>query len=213
MLHISLNKKEVDMWRFCHIIRKMVQPKKATTTTTNSIRTEYIECRKSIFSFSCDFFAMMILVRTYNVMCCVVHEHFVVSDYYIYFERTYGRLSDCIGKIEHLVSFTLLLSLSLSLAFPRFRRTMYNQQQLCDWLLLAQKRENHCNIAAHKLWFFITVMQFLNGLLNVILCNFPNEKKLPQFTLEYSLVSIKLKKINAFEGRKKERIKSTQHTY
>lgn len=106
------------------------------------------------------FLSMMILVCTYNVICCVVHEHFVVFDYFIYFVS------------EQTASYPIALEkLSIRYLSTSVSRSAYNVTATM-WLATAPQKEK--SIAT--LWFFITVMQFLNGLLNIILCNFTNER-------------------------------------
>lgn len=135
------------------------------STTTNSIQfkpnTPNTPNAGRAFSLShAIFLSMMILVCTYNVICCVVHEHFVVFDYFIYFVS------------EQTASYPIALEkLSIRYLSTSVSRSAYNVTATM-WLATAPQKEK--SIAT--LWFFITVMQFLNGLLNIMLCNFTNER-------------------------------------
>lgn len=119
----------VSSGRWCN--RKKQQPQ---IQYNPSVRNAGRAFSLSLSSSLVQLFSMMISVRSYNITCCVVHEHFVVSDYFIYFrvnKWTYCKLSDCTEKIEHLVSFPL------SLAFP----LSPSVQQLGVGLLFDTKRK------------------------------------------------------------------------
>lgn len=84
MLHIVY--KNCMYVTFFHIVRKMVQRKKK--------RIQFEPSVYSVRNAGRAFFALMQFFddgfRTYkyNVIGSVLHEHFVVSDYFIYFEWT-----------------------------------------------------------------------------------------------------------------------------
>lgn len=120
----------------------------------NSIRIEYWKPEECFFfSISCDFSTVYNV--KYNVMWCVVHEHehFVVSQYFIYYERTNCKLSNC--NVVSLSLFTYNLTDSNCLIGYTARHTQKKRR----------KTMLHC---CEHYDSSLPLMQFLNGLFNVM---------------------------------------------